>query len=79
MGLIPGSMPCTQAFVPLRAVLLLASVFPTLPTPQGPPCSECGVLAARAWEACACRHSIWEGISGVTTWSLLWEYGIPVH
>ena len=48
MGLIPGSMPCTQAFMPLRAVLLLASVFLTLPTLQGPLCGECGVLAVRA-------------------------------
>ena len=48
MGLIPGSMPCTQAFMLLRAVLLLASVFPTLPTQQGPLCGECGVMAVRA-------------------------------
>ena len=30
VGLIPGSMPCTQVFMLQRAVLFLTSVFPTL-------------------------------------------------
>lgn len=77
----PRPVPCTQTSLPQGGVLLLVSTFQSLPNILGPlgDVAECEVLAIRAWKACGCRQSTWEGIPGLIACSLLWGKGVPVH